>query len=76
MGRTSKGTTDPGYRNRNNQTVIRRTDIPGTDHGQRVYVLKCGRCDREYGANGSDIWLRRCPYCDPKGKGRDLLVPE
>ena len=50
--------------------------VPGTDHGQRVYVLKCGRCDREYGANGSDIWLRRCPYCDPKGKGRDLLVPE
>lgn len=59
--RTSRGTTEIGFVNRNNQTVIRRTDVPGTDHGQRVYVLHCGQCGHEYGANGSDIFLRKCP---------------
>ena len=59
--RNSAGTTEPGYRNRNDQVVVRRTDLPGNDHNQRVYVLECGRCQHRYGANGSDIWQRRCP---------------
>jgi len=33
---------------------------PQWDHGQYVYVLRCRTCGHEYGANGSDIWLRRC----------------
>jgi hypothetical protein len=57
------GTTEPGYRNRNRQTVVRATELPGTDHNQKIYVLKCGDCGIEYGANGSDIHLRRCPNC-------------
>ena len=71
----NKGTTAIGYVNRNRQTVVRKTSLPGNDFGQKVYVLKCGRprCGREYGANGSDIWQRRCPYCDPKARGLDLL---
>ena len=68
--RTSAGTTEPGYRNRNDQIVVRKTDLPGNDHNQRVYVLECGRCQRRYGANGSDIWQRRCPQC---GGGRPGL---
>ena len=64
------GTTSPAYRNRNGQVVIRRTDLQGNDHNQRVYVLKCGNCRREYGANGSDIWQRKCPQC---GGGRPGL---
>ena len=63
-------TTQPGYRNRNDQVVVRRTPLPGTDHNQRVYVLECGRCRHWYGANGSDIWQRRCPSC---GGGRPGL---
>ena len=62
--RNSAATTEPGYTNRNGQTVIHRTGIPGTDHNQRVYVLECGKCLHRYGANGSDIWQRRCPNCD------------
>jgi hypothetical protein len=61
--KTGKKTTEPGYTNRNGQTVVRPTDLAGTDYGQRVYVLKCGSCRREYGANGSDIFQRRCPSC-------------
>lgn len=54
-------TTQIGYVNRNGQEVVRATDLPGTDHFQRIYVLRCRECGCEYGANGSDIWLRRCP---------------
>ena len=68
--RGNAGTTVPGYRNRNGQTVIRRTDSPGNDHNQVVYELECGACGRRYGANGSDIWQRKCPEC---GGGRPGL---
>jgi hypothetical protein len=28
---------------------------------QSVYVLRCSHCGHLYGANGSDIHLRKCP---------------
>ena len=62
-------TTVPGYCNRNNQVVVQPTDVPGNDHNQFVYVLRCGNCGQEYGANGSDIWQRRCPACDGGAPG-------
>lgn len=61
--RAGAGTTEPGYRNRNGQLVIRKTSTPGTDHNQVVYVLECTGCRHRYGANGSDIWQRKCPKC-------------
>jgi len=67
--RRSAGTTQVGYVNRNGQKVIRPTGKPGTDHGQYVYVLRCGTCGHEYGANGSDIFLRRCPAHDGGAPG-------
>jgi precorrin-8X/cobalt-precorrin-8 methylmutase len=56
-------TTEAGYENRNHQVVIGCTRLAGTDHGQYVYVLRCGTCGHEYGANGSDIFQRHCPLC-------------
>lgn len=56
-------TTAPGFRNRNRQVVVRDTGLPGNDHMQRIYVLRCDMCTHEYGANGSDIHLRKCPAC-------------
>lgn len=56
----SKGTTTIGYVSKNLQKVIRKTNLDGNDHNQKVYELECGNC---YGANGSDIWLRKCPKC-------------
>jgi hypothetical protein len=50
-----KRTTETGYKNRNRQVVVRPTHLAGTDHNQYVYVLRCGDCGHEYGANGSDI---------------------
>jgi hypothetical protein len=60
-GQASRGTTAAGYTNGNQQEVVRRKNISGTDHGQRVYVLRCRVCGHEYGANGSDIFQRKCP---------------
>ena len=62
-------TTQVGYVNRNNQEVVRPTGKTGTDHGQYAYVLRCRICGHEYGANGSDIWLRRCPEHDRGARG-------
>lgn len=58
-------TTRIGYVNRNGQEVVRATNLPGTDHLQQIYVLRCRRpdCHFEYGANGSDLWQRKCPRC-------------
>jgi len=64
-GRAGAGpTAKVGYVNRNQQEVVLPTGKPGTDHGQYVYVLRCRTCGHHYGANGSDIWLRRCPAHD------------
>jgi hypothetical protein len=56
-------TTRPGYRNRNGQVNLRPTGLPGNDHLQYIYVLRCDSCGHEYGANGSDIFQRKCPAC-------------
>lgn len=62
-------TTIPGYVNRNKQTVLRRTNLPGNDHFQMTYVMQCESFKHEYGANGSDIFQRRCPACDGGAPG-------
>jgi hypothetical protein len=67
-----KGTTELGYENRNGQVVLRNTDLPGNDHNQYIHVLRCNHCGQEYGANGSDIWLRKCPYCQSGAPGLPL----
>ena len=63
-GPTSAGnTTMVGYENHNRQIVVRSTNLSGNLPGQRVYVLRCGKCGHHYGANGCDAHLRRCPAC-------------
>jgi hypothetical protein len=64
-----RSTTRIGYVNRNDQEVIRPTGKPGTDYGQYIYVLRCRTCRYEYGANGSDIFQRRCPAHDGGAAG-------
>ncbi|MDT1063426.1 hypothetical protein RM190_16250 [Paracoccus sp. CPCC 101403] len=67
--RSARETTRTGYLNRNGQEVIQRRDLPGNDHNQKVYVLRCRQCAAVYGANGSDIFQRRCPKCGGGSKG-------
>jgi hypothetical protein len=66
--------TRAGFINANAQSVVRPTGVPGTDHRQTIYILRCGNCTHEYGANGSDIWLRKCPKC--QGGIPGLVTPE
>lgn len=54
-------TTTNGYVNDNLQEVLGPTGMAGNDFLQKVYVLRCRTCGHVYGANGSDIWQRRCP---------------
>jgi predicted Zn-ribbon and HTH transcriptional regulator len=68
----SRMTSEPGYKNRNDQEVIRNTGKQGTDYLQYIYELCCRRCGHQYGSNGSDIHERRCPKCQGGKPGFDL----
>lgn len=56
----------PGDIDAHDQILIARTDRPGIDHHQYVWVLVCARhatdvaiCGNRYGANGSHFHLCR-----------------
>ena len=59
-------------RQRDGQVVVRPTHLPGTDHNQYVYAMRCRNSGHEYGANGSDIFQRKCPNC--QGGAPELSV--
>jgi len=71
--RIAKSTTKVGFVNSNGQVVIRNTGKPGTDHGQKVYQLGCSLCGHIYGANGSDVWDRKCPECQRGRPGFQII---
>ena len=55
--------TDIGYLNRNNQRNLGKTQKNGTGYMQSLYRMCCEDCGYEYSANGSDIFLKKCPSC-------------
>jgi hypothetical protein len=65
-------TTEPGFVNLNGQVTIRNTGLPGTDHNQYVYQIACSHCGETYGANGTDIFERKCPRCQQGKAGISL----
>jgi hypothetical protein len=66
-------TTAPGFINRNSQEVVASTGRPSSSfRGQTVYKLKCRKCAGGYGANGCDIHLRRCPFCQNGEAGEPI----
>jgi hypothetical protein len=65
----STPTTQIGFINRRNQKCLGHRDIPGNDHLQKAYKLECLNCGQKYGANGSDIFQRRCPGCQQGAPG-------
>jgi hypothetical protein len=74
MPKRKTATTLTGYVNKNGQVVVRNTRLPGTDHLQRVYQLGCSHCGQVYGANGSDIFQRKCPTCQGGAEGNPLVA--
>ena len=61
--------TTIGFRNREGQEVIRKTERAGSAPGQRVFILHCTVCGYEYGADGVDIYDRLCPNCQDGPSG-------
>lgn len=63
-------TTKIGFVNRNNQRCDGHRGVEGTDHGQFAYRMEClePNCGYVYGANGTDVFQRKCPKCQ---KGKD-----
>ena len=62
-------TTEPGYVNRNRQKVLGTRGLSGTDHQQKAYKVECLKCHHIYGANGSDLFQRKCPRCQGGAPG-------
>lgn len=58
-------TTQIGYVNRNNQRCEGHRGVEGTDHGALAYKMVCQEagCGHVYGANGTDVFQRKCPRC-------------
>lgn len=52
-----------GYVNRNNQENYGCLNKPGKHYNQTAYLLHCNECGYEYGANGCDVAIRKCPRC-------------
>ena len=65
----STNTTQIGYVNQNNQQNLGHRNLPGNDHLQMAYKMKCLTCGLLYGANGTDIFQRRCPDCQHGAAG-------
>ena len=59
-------TLDVGYINRNNQKNLGYRGKSETHYNQNFYEMECLCCGHKYLANGCDVWLRRCPVCQPK----------
>lgn len=66
-------TTKVGYVNRNAQMCTGHRGTSGTDHGQVAYRMACMRadCGHVYGANGTDLFQRKCPRCQGGAAGLD-----
>ena len=59
-------TTDVGYINKNNQKNLGLKGVSTTHYNQKFFEMECLECGYKYYANGCDIWLRKCPECQPK----------
>jgi hypothetical protein len=62
-------TTQIGFINARSQKYLGHRDVPGNDHLQRAYGMQCLNCGWKYGANGTDIFQRRCPNCQQGSAG-------
>ena len=60
--------TDVGYINKNNQQNNGRKCKSDNHYNQWFYEMECLDCGHKYYANGSDIWLRKCPQCQSAKK--------
>lgn len=64
--------------NRNGQKLIEKTDMPGNDHMQKLWIVECAVqtdgaiCGHRYASNGSDFFQRKCPACQGGAPGPSI----
>ena len=59
---------DTGYINKNNQKNLGYVGKSETHYNQNAFEMECLECGHKYLANGCDVWLRKCPVCQPSPK--------
>lgn len=59
---------DTGYINKNNQKNLGYRGKSETHYNQSFFEMECLDCGHKYMANGCDVWLRKCPVCQPTRK--------
>jgi hypothetical protein len=64
-------TAQIGFINRNDQECLGTRGVKGNDHNATAYKLACRNqhCGHVYGANGTDIHIRKCPECQNGAPG-------
>jgi hypothetical protein len=72
----SSGTTETtqiGFLNKHQQLCTGHRGVAGTDRGQVSYRMLCmqASCGLAYGANGTDVFQRKCPHCQGGAPGLD-----
>ena len=65
--------TKVGSVNDNKQVTIRNTGKRGNHRFEKVYQLGCSLCGCVYGANGADIFERKCPCCQNGKPGTPFI---
>ncbi|MYE02882.1 MAG: hypothetical protein F4Y03_16715 [Alphaproteobacteria bacterium] len=65
-------TTRIGYVNKNGQECLGTRGRPGNSAGQKAYKIYCLKCGHLYGANGFDIFERKCPKCQNGAAGLEF----
>lgn len=67
-------TVQIGYVNDNGQVCLGTRGRPGNSDGQKSYKMQCSRCGcrHVYGANGFDIFERKCPKCQNGAPGLEF----
>ncbi|MAE50857.1 MAG: hypothetical protein CMH27_03520 [Micavibrio sp.] len=64
MRKTINKCAKPGFVNRNNQLVIDESGGYISNHDSaKAWKMYCLNCKENYGANGCDIYIRKCPNC-------------
>lgn len=64
-----------GYINKNNQKNLGYRGKSDTHYNQNAFEMECLECGHKYLANGCDVWLRRCPVCQPtRKKNKNTLI--
>jgi hypothetical protein len=64
--------SEPDYKNRSGQSVMRRAHVAGTDRDQYLYVLRSRVCGHEYAASNPNIVQHKVLGCQVVLQGSDF----